>query len=172
MRAAALPARPGQRGGDRVDEARVGVARHQGHAREAPRHEAAQEGRPAGAALAGHEIEAQGAHELVDAPRTDPGRVHVGDHRRQGLLRALARGQQPLGEVETLAQLGRRQLDRAGARVPAALTVTVATVDALRMTFTVSGAADGVDLGAHERLHDLFHHGAQEVDVTLLEQLA
>jgi hypothetical protein len=35
----------------------------------------------------------------------------------------------------------------------------------------VSGAAEGVDLGPHERLHDLFDQGAQQVDVTFLEQL-
>ncbi len=42
-----------------------------------------------------------------------PGQVGVGDRRHQGLLGALARGQQPVGEVGALAQLGQRQIDRA-----------------------------------------------------------
>ena len=56
---AALPGRSGQHRGDGVDEAPVGVGDDQGHAREPPGHQAAQEGRPARPVLGGDEVEAE-----------------------------------------------------------------------------------------------------------------
>jgi len=64
---------------------------------------------------------------------------------------ALARSQQPVGEVGAGPELGQGQFDRARARIPAALTITVAAVDALGVALAVGAAAEGVDLGVHQR---------------------
>jgi hypothetical protein len=99
----------------------------------------------------------------VETPRTKA----LGDHRHQGALGATATLQQPVGIVGAGAQLGHRQRDRAGAAVEGALAVAVAAVGALRGTFAVGGAAEGVGLGAHQGLGEALDHLAQQVRLGL-----
>src|SRR5262249_49158221 len=71
--AAALPGGARQAGGDRVDEARVRVARDELDAGEAAGDEAPQEGEPGGALLAGDHVEAE---RLAEAVPVHGDRVH------------------------------------------------------------------------------------------------
>jgi hypothetical protein len=74
-----LPRRTGERGGDGVLEAAVGVGDHELHAGQATGHEATQEGRPARSVLAGHDVDAQDLPLAVGVHgRGDDGR-HVDD---------------------------------------------------------------------------------------------
>jgi hypothetical protein len=63
--AAALPGRTRQRGCDRIDEPGVGVRGHQEDAAEAPRDQAAQEGKPGGAVVLGDDVQAERLAEAV-----------------------------------------------------------------------------------------------------------
>ena len=62
------------------------------------------------------------------------------------------------GEVRAGSELRYGQLDRAGARVPGALALAVAAVGAFRLALAVGGAAEGVDLGVHQRLGHALDH--------------
>jgi hypothetical protein len=52
------------------------------------------------------------------------------------------------------------------------LAVAVAAVRAALVALAMGGAAEGIDLGAHERLRHLLDHGAQHVHVALFDELA
>ena len=119
-----------------------------------------------------HPLDTELLHQLLDPPRRDAGEVGVGDHRHERLLGPPARLQQPVGEVRALTQLRQRELDRADARVPVALAVTVAPVDPLGRALAVGRAADYVCLGTHQRLRHLLHHRPQQIRARLLQLLA
>src|SRR5207237_1156665 len=75
-------------------------------------------------------------------------------------------------EVAALAELGDLQLNAASARVPGALAVAVAAVQALRRLLVVAGAAARLDVQLHQPLGHELHYLAQHVDVgSLLGEL-
>ena len=108
VRAAALRRSAGQRGGDRVDEAGVSVRGDQADAAEAPSDQAAQEGEPGGAVLAGDDVEAE---RLPEAVGVDSDRVH-----HAGVDGAAALATLHLGRVHDQIRVG-GAVERAGAKV-------------------------------------------------------
>jgi len=72
---ASLPAGTRKGGGDRVDQARMGIGDHQTHPRKASSNEAAKERGPAGAILGGVQLKAQ---DLPGSGGVDTGRDHAG----------------------------------------------------------------------------------------------
>src|SRR6266511_4771676 len=108
--------------------------------------------------------------QLIDLPRRHAADVRLLDHRYQRLLGSPARLQER-GEVAAAADLRDRQLELAGARVPAPGPVAVA----VRQAFLAPRAALGTDQLGDLRLHQLLHNPtqrlAQEVDALLLEQV-
>jgi hypothetical protein len=119
-----------------------------------------------------HPLDAQLLHQLLHPPRRDAGQVRVGDHRHERLLSPAARLQQPVREVRALAQPRHRELDRADPRVPVALPVAVAAVDPLRRALTVTSAAHGLRVGAHQSFRELLDHRPQQIRARLLKLLA
>jgi 3-deoxy-D-arabino-heptulosonate 7-phosphate (DAHP) synthase len=58
-------------------------------------------------------------------------------------------------------------------RVPeGALAIAVAAVHSFWVALAVGGAAEGVDLGVHQRLGHALHHRAQQIDIALFDELA
>ncbi len=111
----------------------------------------------------GQARDAQRLHELVHPAGRDPEQVAGRDHAGQRPLGALAPLQQPFGEVGALPQLRDLHLERAGAGVELAGTVAVAPVHALRAGLPVRGAAHGVGLGRHQRVHERLQQLAQQI---------
>ena len=115
--------------------------------------------------------EAHRLHQLVDPPgrhAADPGLL---DHRDQRLLGGLARLQERR-EVRPLAQLGDAQLERAEARVEAALAIAVAVIEPIAAALVPAGADQPFDIGFHQDLQHRLRHGSQEIAVAaLLQQL-
>ena len=101
-------AAPGQRRGDRVDEAGVRVRADQLHAGEAARDQAAHEREPGGAVLGGDDVEAE---RLAEAVPVDADRVHDADVDRAAALAALDHQR-----VERHVRVG-RAVERPGAEV-------------------------------------------------------
>ena len=112
------------------------------------------------------------ANELLHATGRHAGQVGIGNHRHERLLGAPPGLQQPVGEVRALPQLRDRELDRADARVPRPLPVSVADVDPLGRALPVRRTAERVRLRPHQRLRELLHHRAQEIRAGPLELLA
>ncbi len=112
-----------------------------------------------------------GLHEVVDAPgrdATDPGLL---DHRDQSFLGHLA-GLEERREVAALAELGDAQLERAQARVEAAVAVAVAVVQPVGRALVARRADHAFDVGLHQDLQHGLGHGAQKVALTgLLHEL-
>ena len=110
--------------------------------------------------------------QLVDAAGGDAADVRLLDDRDEGLLAAPARLQEAR-EVAPPPQLRDRQLELAGARIPAAGPIAVALGQPL---LGRPLAALGADQLGHLRLHQLLHDPdqrfAQVVDTLLLEQVA
>jgi hypothetical protein len=75
-------------------------------------------------------------------------------------------------EVRPLAQLGDAQLERAEARVEAALAIPVAVIEAVAGAFVPAGADQALDIGFHQNLQHRLRYGSQEIAVAaLLQQL-
>ena len=116
--------------------------------------------------------QAERLDQLIDLPRRHAAHVRLLDHRDECLLRAAPRLQKAR-EVGAAPDLRDRQLELAGARVPAPRPVAVA----VRQPVWVALAMLGADQLRHLRLHQLPHHPtqrlAQEVEPLLaLEQVA
>jgi hypothetical protein len=95
----------------------------------------------------------------------------LGDHSRER-LRPAPRLEQPPREVAAMTQLRDLQPDRADPRVPEPCAVGVAAVDPVVAPLAVAGAADGVDLCAHEQVHHLGEQRLQRVGSSLFDLLA
>ena len=91
--------------------------------------------------------------------------------RGKGLLGGPA-GFQERREVAPRAKLRDLEIDAAGARVPGAVAVAVATVRALGTAFAEGRATAALDVHLHHALGDVLDHLAQEVRVgPLLSEL-
>jgi hypothetical protein len=101
---------------------------------------------------------------LINRSRRDALHVRLLDHRRERLLRGAPRFEKPR-EVAPLPQLGDLQIDRAGARLPAAIAIAVAGVLALDAALAVARAAAPFNVGFHQPLRDELQQLAQHVDV-------
>ena len=119
---AALPARPVQHRRDRLPQSLVGVAGHQLHPGEAPRHQAAQKGQPEGPVLARPDVDAQHlARPVAGHPDGDHHRLRddpaVVPHLDEGGVQphvGIGVGQRPAPEALDLrVQLGAEAADLA-----------------------------------------------------------
>ena len=115
--------------------------------------------------------DAEGLDQLLHPPGRDPEQVAGRHHRGQRPLGPPAALEQPVGEVGALAQLGDRDLHRAGAGVEVPGPVAVAGVGPLRAALAVGGAADRVGLGRHQRLHERGQHRSEQVGLGTLQVL-
>jgi len=104
----------------------------------------------------------------VETPR----QVALGRHRHQGPLRPPPRLQQPVRGVAAGAELGDGQVDGPHPGVPGPLPEAVAGVHRLRAPLALAGAAEGVDLGAHQGPGEARDHFPQQVGVSRLHLLA
>src|SRR6266545_543980 len=109
--------------------------------------------------------------QLIDLPRRHAADVRLLDHRHQRLLGSPARLQER-GEVAAAADLRDRELDLAGARVPAPGPVAVAMRQPLLAALPTLGTDQLRHLRLHQLLHDPKQRLAQEVDALLFEQVA
>jgi hypothetical protein len=95
--------------------------------------------------------------------------VHVGflDHRRERLLAGPPRLQEGR-EVAALPEPGDLQIDRASARLPAALTIAVAMGDACRRPLAMRGSGQALHLQGHHAVGHIAHHLPEEIVVGAL----
>jgi hypothetical protein len=108
--------------------------------------------------------------QLVNLSRRDAAHVRLLDHADQCLLAAAARLEERRN-VRAAPDLRNRQLDLAGACVPAARPVAVAMRQPLRVALAVLGADHLRHLSLHQLLHDPPQRLAQKVDpLPALEQ--
>ena len=123
--------------------------------------------------LALRDPQPQRLDDLIDLPRRDAGYVRLLDDRHQRLLRASARLEEAR-EVAAAAELRDRELELAGARVPAPRAVAVALRQPFLRGPLAAGGADLLgDLRLHQLLADPAQALAQEVEALLVvEQVA
>ncbi len=113
--------------------------------------------------------EAHRLHQLVDPPGRDAADPGLLDHRDQRLLGRLARLEERR-KVRPLAQLGDAQLERAEARVEAAIAIAIAVIEPLGAALVPAGADQTLDIGFHQDLQHRLRHGSQEIAVAALLQ--
>ena len=110
--------------------------------------------------------------QLVDRAGRDALDVGFLDHRGERLLGHPPRLQKAR-EITAAAQLGDAQLDRAGARLPNPVAVSITVIDPLSAALAVRGAGQALDLQFHQTLRGKPNHLAQQLGIrTLLQQRA
>ena len=113
---------------------------------------------------AGH---AHGLDEVVDRARRDA--LHIGllDDGSERLLGGAPRLQEGW-KVRALPELRDGELDRPGARLPGALAIAVALIDALRRAFAMGGADEAFDVHVHHAVGEEGDHLPEEIGVRAL----
>src|SRR5207237_7844022 len=110
--------------------------------------------------------------QLVDRAGRDALDVGFLDHRGERLLGHPPRLQKAR-KITAAAQLGDAQLDRAGARLPNPVAVSITVIDPLSAALAVRGAGQALDLQFHQTLRGKPNHLAQQLGIrTLLQQRA
>jgi hypothetical protein len=120
--------------------------------------------------MLGDAAHAERLDQIVHRARGDALDVGFLDDGRKRLLGHASRLQEA-GKARALPELRNAQLDRAGARLPIALTVAIALGQTLGALLAQSGTSQAADLPFHQALRGKADHLAQQVGIRgLLQQ--
>jgi hypothetical protein len=108
-------------------------------------------------------LDAELLDQLLHPPRRHAEQIAGGHHRDQRLFGPAAVLQHPVREVRPGPQLRDGQVDGAGPGVPLAVAIAVTRVGPFAGALAVTGAAQGIGLGRHQRVRERLDQGLQDI---------